>query len=234
MPRPVELPDHLQRNFRTRWMESVLGAALVLLLIVAACAGGFVLIRTVWNSAPAARETAAAEKADPTTPSAGPSAAPAPAGFATVLGGSAQPLARPDRMTGTWESRADDGSHSVFVFYADGSVIIAPAGEPKPPTVSANWFLVEQPGDDLMIEVGPEFGAVGNYRFNLRFTAADAFTLTRTIHHGINHPGDLRYIRVGPPQDPQPAPAKIGPPVPPAEPPKPVEKPPDTPAEPPP
>jgi hypothetical protein len=222
MPKPVELPDHLQRNFRTRWMESVLGAALVLLLVVAACAGGFVLIRTIWTKpAPVHREEEAAAAGDATSTQATPTSNYTP-DIASVLGGSAQPLARPDQMAGTWESRADDGSHSIFVFFPNGKIVIAPAGEPRPKPLETDWFLAEKQGDDALIEVGPAAGSVGNYMFNLRFTAEDAFTLTKTIHHGIIHPGDLRYIRIGPPEQLPSVPLKV---IPQTETPKPAEKP---------
>ena len=46
---PCRIARSHARGFRTRWMESVLGTALVLLLVVAACAGGFVLFRTIWK-----------------------------------------------------------------------------------------------------------------------------------------------------------------------------------------
>src|SRR5205823_188304 len=136
MPRPVELPDHLQRTFRTRWMESVLGAVLVLLLVIAACAGGFVLLRTVW---PAPAKTAADGAVAPADPAL--AADPVP-----LLGTAANPLPRPDRLAGTWESRMDDGSHSAFEFRRDGAVLITQAGDPPRPAHRGEWFLAEQRG----------------------------------------------------------------------------------------
>jgi hypothetical protein len=196
MPKPVELPDHLQRNFRTRWMESVLGAALVLLLVVAACAGGFVLIKAVWmNTKPAAgREPSGLAPVD-TTPGDAQTTQP-PQTEPTVF--PSEPLPRPDRLVGGWDSRADDGSHSQFDFMADGTVVITSVAAPR---IKAFWYVVQQQYDDLVIEVGPEFGAFGNFQLVLRFSGVDAFTAVRTVHRGITTLTDLRYVRVGPPRD---------------------------------
>lgn len=195
MPRPVELPDYARRGFRTRWMESVLGAALVLLLVIAACAGAFVLLRTIWPAtgkatadgaaAPDRAATAAADTAEP----------------AAVLAATAKPLPRPTQLVGTWESRTDDGSHSAFEFRADGSVRIGQAGDPPPPPLRGQWFLAEQRGGEMVIEVGPEYGAVGNFRFVLRPTSPDAFTLVRTLRLGIAQPSgqNLRFVRAAAP-----------------------------------
>jgi hypothetical protein len=197
MPRPVELPEHLQRNFRTRWMESVLGATLVLLVVVAVTAGGFVVIRSIWPTQPtAAREADAEPTAD--GPADGTPAAPTPADAALLK--PAKPLDRPVELAGEWDSRADDGSHSAFDFHPDGTVVITPANYPQTPAVRAQWYVADQRGDDLAVDVGTEFGAAGNYRFVLRFNGLESFTLTRTIRNGVSTSSQLRYVRVGPPR----------------------------------
>jgi hypothetical protein len=205
MPRPVELPEHLQRNFRTRWMESVLGSALVLLLIVVASAGGFVLVRTVWANRPPARDTEADGSPSAASTTASTAASKAAPSNVPILAAPAKPLAESDRLPGVWESRADDGSQSGFDFQPDGQVIIVQAGNPRPPSVRTFWYPVDQRGDDVTIEIGPEFGGVGNYRYVLRFTAPDAFTMTRIIRYGAFFPEELRYVRVGPSRGVPPA-----------------------------
>jgi hypothetical protein len=208
MPRPVDLPDHLQRNFRTRWMESVLGAVLVLLLVVAACAGAFVLFKTIWKDRPAATNSSDGPDASDTPADDTKSATPAigdpktgnhPASSPTSAGVLAKALPRPESLTGAWESRVDDGSYSSFVFRSDGTVDIAQAGDPPPPPKSYHWSLVDQKGDELILDVGAELGAMGNTRMTIRVAAPDAFTLVKSICHGLVQPGgDLRYIRTGP------------------------------------
>jgi hypothetical protein len=88
-----------------------------------------------------------------------------------------------------------------------------------------SWFLVVQQDDDLVVEVGQEFGAVGNHRFFLHFTSPDAFTMIKTVHRGVANTSDLRYVRTGPPRDrPAIRPVVVSPPA----------KPPPAPADPPP
>jgi hypothetical protein len=210
MPRPVELPDHLQRGFRTRWLESVLGALLVLLLVVAACAGGFVLLRTIWApqplapsagaDVPAADSSAGNSKSAAATPAAGdPSSGIAPNGPGAAAGAAAKNLPRPEALAGTWESRVDDGSHSSFVFRSDGTVDIAQAGDPPPPPSRYNWFVIERRGADLVLDVGPDLGAMGNTRMTIQLAGPDAFTLVKSVCHGlIQGSGELRYVRTGP------------------------------------
>jgi hypothetical protein len=220
MPQPVQLPDHLQRNFRTSWMDSVLGASLVLLLLVAACAGGFVLIRTVWtNPEPVHREPEPTADAQPATDT--PAAPDTPPMQKSLLGSPGQPIDREVRLIGTWESRADDGSSSLFIFFPNGKIVIAPVGERQP--LESKWYLVEQQGEDTMIEVGPECGMKGNFRFSFHVITPDAFTLSKTIHNGIVHSDELRYIRVGPPRELSTPSVKIVA-EPPPQAPKPAEK----------
>jgi hypothetical protein len=190
MPRRVEVPGHMQPGFRTRRMESVLGAALVLLFVVAVCAGGFVLWRTLW---PAPDKTPAAAAADKAAPDAAADSEPA----AEPVVAAHQPLPRPDRLVGTWESRMDDGSHSSLEFRRDGTILIAQAGNPPPPVRKDKWYLAEQQGDELVIEVGSEFGAAGNYQFVLRLTSPTALTVVRTLRLSIVVPAgeNLRYVR---------------------------------------
>jgi hypothetical protein len=213
-------------------MESVLGAVLVLLLVVAACAGAFVLFKTLWKDRPAA--TGSSDEPDaPDTP-AGNTEPGAPTvghpksnGHATAIpttaGMRAKALPRPESLTGAWESRVDDGSYSSFVFRSDGTVDIAQAGDPPPPPKSYNWSLIDQKGDELILDVGAELGAMGNTRMTIRVAAPDAFTLVKSICRGLVQPGgDLRYIRTGPATAaPTPLPATppgktpaVGPPAP--------------------
>jgi len=190
MPKPVQLPEHLQRSFRTRWLESVLGAALVLLVVVAACAGGFVLIKSIW--APPETTTTQSESdiaaVEPDRPPAAPVYTPPKA------------LPRPPALFGQWESRVDDGSSSAFVFQPDGKVVISQAGDPPPPPYEGNWYVSENKGQEMTLDVGPEFAAMSNTRIRLLMTGPDAFTVLSQIRHGLNMAaGELRYIRVGPP-----------------------------------
>jgi hypothetical protein len=216
MPRPVELPDHVQRGFRTRWMESVLGAALVLLIVVAVCAGGFMLIKSIWGIRSTAPTPAAEEGGPAEDPNAQPPASTDPANpDAPVTEHSlgAKPLPRPDNLIGTWESRVDDGSTSSFVFRPDGRLTLTQAGDPPPPPSDYTWYLAARQGEDLVLEVGPAFGTMNNARLTLRLTSPDAFTLVKHIRGGIVQGGvDLRYVRtshgaaaapfVGPPAPP--------------------------------
>jgi hypothetical protein len=220
MPKPVELPEHLQRNFRTRWMESVLGAALVLLLVVAACAGGFMLVQAIWS-----RNATSTPSTDVPSEPEGPAPADAPATGRTIAAsaqgvGSAGPLPRPDYLFGVWESRADDGSNSTFTFRPDGTALLSQAGDPPPPPAEYKYFVAENTGGLLVLELGSDFRAVGNTRLSVRFTSPDAFTMVKHVRVGIpQHGSDLRYIRTGPPPAAAPAsPPKptVAPPVPPS------------------
>jgi hypothetical protein len=237
MPKPVELPDHIQRGFRTRWMESVLGAILVLLLVVAACALGFVLVKYI-RSRSAAPSISADATGDPeptagdqqpanSTPAVGDSKSANP----IPVVGVPKSLPRPAYLAGMWESRLDDGMTSAFIFRTDGSAVIIQAGDPPPPPSFFNWFLVSHKGDEHIIDIGPEFGQIGNARITIRLTSADAFSMLRQMRAGIVQPGgELRYVRIGPPPDkwppPQPVSSFVGPPAPDRTPVKPSAAPP--------
>jgi hypothetical protein len=191
MPRPVNVPEHLQRNFRTRWLESVLGAALILLLVVGACAGGFMLLRSFWPRNDQTNATTAEADAPETAPD-----QPPVAPVYTLP----KALPRPAALFGEWESRVDDGSTSTLMFSPDGKVVIAQAGDPPPPPFQGNWYLFEHKGDDLLLDVGAEFNGMSNTRIKLRMAGPDALTLVSQIRHGLEQAGgELRYIRVGPP-----------------------------------
>jgi hypothetical protein len=131
-------------------------------------------------------------------------------------------LPRPEDLSGTWESRVDDGSYSSFVFRSDGTLDITQAGDPPPPPLHYAWYLVDRRGDNLVLDIGTEFGALGNARMTIRFAPPDAFTLVKSIRHGIVQPGgELRYVRAGAPTSTASLPAApaelapfIGPPAP--------------------
>jgi hypothetical protein len=203
MPKPVKLPEHLQRNFRTRWLESVLGAALVLLLVVALCAGGFVLVRSIWSRP---------DLAAPTNPESDDSEVAASSPDRPPIAQTYQPpkaLTRPATLFGQWESRVDDGSSSTFVFHPDGKVLISQAGDPPPAPFESNWYVYESKGEEMILDVGPEFAAMSNTRIKLRMTGPDAFTVMSQVRHGLNMAtGELRYIRIGAAPEPTKADAK--------------------------
>jgi hypothetical protein len=209
MPKPVELPDHLSRGFRTSWMESVLGAVLVLLLVVAVCAGGFFVIHALWarhvETRQAQQRGSESSVVEDTKPADDGKATPAPAGDVPApVFGPPKALPRPEVLFGTWESRVDDGSQSSFLFRPDGTVTIEEAID-RPPT-HTNWYLAERKGDDLVIELGGAFGTMNNTRMTLHMTSPDAFTLTKNIRIGIVQAGgELRYVRAA---TAPPAPAK--------------------------
>ncbi len=220
MPRPVELPEHLNRAFRTRWLESVLGASLILLLVVAACAGGFVLLRTLWAprstgptalaDVPTGTETPDNDSKSGRASAGNPDSVGATTAAANSAGTAQKMLPRPESLSGTWESRVDDGSQSSFVFRPDGTVDVAQAGDPPPPIAQYNWYLVEQRGDILVLDIGPELGQMGNARLTIRFPGPDAFTLLKFIRHGLIQPGgELRYILSGPPTARSARPSKV-------------------------
>jgi hypothetical protein len=228
MPKPVELPDHMQRGFRTRWLESVLGAVLVLLIVVAVCAGGFVLLRAIRFSS-SSPVSPAEGKADAAAGDQAPTNSTAPGGDSQTTVPAVtgfKPLPRPNALTGLWESRLDDGGSSCFVFRQDGTAVIVQNGDPPPPPSFYNWFLVDHKGDDLVIDIGPDFGQMGNTRLTVRLTSADAFTMVRHMRAGVVMPDfNLRYVRAGPaPAEwppPRPASEFVGPPAPPRPPVKP-------------
>jgi hypothetical protein len=200
----------VQRNFRTRWLESVLGVALVLLLVVAVCAGAFVGIK--WFTSRGTTTPNLADVTNPDDPN-GEAVRPdvtTPAPAAVTGYSSPKPQPRPAGLFGSWESRADDGSSSSFVFWPDGRVQIAQAGDPPPPPLESNWYVTSRKDADMALEVGPEFGAIGNTRIFVRLTGPDAFTLNRQVRHGVvTSAVELRYIRVGPAPEALPAaPAK--------------------------
>jgi hypothetical protein len=156
---------------------------------------------------PTARESAPEPESEPGAANEGP-AEPLPVPLPPLP--SSKPLERSERLVGGWDSRSDDGSHSELDFHADGTVIITQAGDPRPRPVKGSWYVVEQKGDDLVVEVGPEFGAAGNFRFTFRFSGADALTLARTVHRSVVQRGAIRYVRVGPPRyDPQGIPTMV-------------------------
>lgn len=184
MPKPVQLPEHLQKTFRSHTLDSVLGIGLVLLVVVGVCAGGFMLIKWYTNRSATADSAQAAEG--------GPAGADEP-----PLDFGPKDLPRPEALFGEWESRADDGSVSSFTFWPDGRVKILQASDVPQPPVEGNWYLVQHKGDDLEIEVGPNLGTVGNTRLTLLMTGPDAFTIMKHIHDGLPaSTGQLRYIRL--------------------------------------
>jgi hypothetical protein len=199
MPRPVAMPDHMQRALRNRWMESSLLATLVVLVFVGLLAGGFIAAtyvstgskKTTDSAADAAELPAAA--GSQSTARAKPEERPA---AALLLNRHALP--RPAELLGVWESRVDDGSLSGVEFHADGTVIVRQAGDPPPAPVTQNWYLAERRGDVLELEIGPGFGAMGNTRVTVRVTSPDAMTVIQTVRQGVIQGGtNLRYIRIG-------------------------------------
>src|SRR5205823_6313410 len=149
---------------------------------------GFMLFKAIWSNQTVTTPSAGAP-AIPDTPAAGDaeSGAPIPAGASpseaapstNPVFSPATALPRPDALVGFWESRVDDGSNSSFVFRADGTVVLKQAGDPPPPPAQYNWFLAERKGDELVLDFGPEFGAIGNTRLTLRMTSPEAFTLIK-------------------------------------------------------
>jgi hypothetical protein len=185
----------------------VLGAALILLLVVGVCAGGFMLLRSFWPRNDQTNATTAEADVHETAADAPPAAA---------VYTPPTPLPRPAALFGRWESRVDDGSISTLMFSLDGKVVIAQAGDPPPPAFEGNWYLFELKDDYLLLDVGEKFNGMSNTRITLRMTGPDAFTLISQVRHGLNQAGgELRYIRVAqPPATPTvaaPDPAAIAP-----------------------
>ena len=86
------------------------------------------------------------------------------------------------------------------MFRSDGSVDVVQAGDPPPPLLRYEWPFFDKQGDDLILDIGKEFGALGNSQLRIRLTAPDAFTLIKTVRLGVVQPGpEYRYVRTGPP-----------------------------------
>ena len=74
----------------------------------------------------------------------------------------------PKRLIGVWERRSDDDTHG-WVEYREDSGVIARAwmaGDEVPATTD-HWYLVNESGDELVIDIGPERGSLNNTRYCL-------------------------------------------------------------------
>src|SRR5262249_57353803 len=96
-----------------------------------------------------------------------------------------QQLPLPARLVGDWDSRSDDGTLTSFEFRADGSMTLVPLPTPVASGPQfMKWYLLREEGDELEVELGPDFNFPKNHRITLTLTCPDAFTVTRTIHSG--------------------------------------------------
>ena len=59
----------------------------------------------------------------------------------------------------------------------------------------AKWFLIQEEGDDLVFEIGPRRGNMGNPRFFITLSGPNAFTLTDVAESGPKRRENLRYVR---------------------------------------
>jgi len=183
-PAAVDVPRHLQRSFRTNWMESLLGATLLLAVIAVVSAAGFV----VWR---AFRPTANTPTAD--------SQAVAEGELPTVV--RAKELPRPPELMGYWTSRCDDGSHSALHIRDDGQIVVYSVGALNPMPTLARWYFVGMQGRSHVLEIGNQLSAPGNYLFYVDFTCPDAFVVSKTVRFGDAINNDVRYVRSKLPAD---------------------------------
>lgn len=177
-PAAVDVPRHLQRSFRTNWMESLLGATLLLAVIAVMCATGFV----IWRAFRPTTNT-------PTTDSQAVNDVEIP----TVA--RSKELPRPPELIGFWTSRCDDGSHSALHFREDGQVVVYSIGAVNPLPTLARWYFVGMQGRSHVLEIGSQLSAPGNYLFYLDFTCPDAFVVSKTVRFGDTVNNDVRYVR---------------------------------------
>jgi hypothetical protein len=122
---------------------------------------------------------------------------------ASLLDSDFAPKPLPKRLIGTWELRGDDERRGWVEFRADHQMLARAwtADVEKTPTQS-NWYLVEEVGDDLIIDIGAERGALGNIRFFLTLSGNDAYTLTSVAQRGIRQREDQRFVKRAAPARP--------------------------------
>jgi hypothetical protein len=102
----------------------------------------------------------------------------------------------PKRLIGVWERRSDDETHG-WVEYRDDSGVMARAwmaGDEVPATTD-HWFLVNESGDELVIDIGPERGSLNNTRYRLLLSGTDAYTLTEIQKKGNRRFECVRFVR---------------------------------------
>lgn len=108
------------------------------------------------------------------------------------------PKPLPKRMIGVWELRSDDERRGWIEFRSDnGLSMTAWQGDLPRTPLKALWFLIQEEGNDLVFEIGPRNGNMGNPRYWITFTGPDAFTLT-SVKDGsspVPRPENMRYVR---------------------------------------
>jgi hypothetical protein len=106
------------------------------------------------------------------------------------------PRVLPKKLIGTWERRSDDETRG-WVEYRDNNSLFARTwvGDEEVPSTKDSWFLVDEIGDDVIIDIGPERGSLKNARYYLTLTGNEAYTLTEIRKSGTRRLESIRFIR---------------------------------------
>lgn len=115
----------------------------------------------------------------------------------------AKPL--PKSLFGVWELRNDDDRRGWFEFRPDGGMTAqAWVGDDAATPTRDNWFLNKEDGENLVIEVGPQIGVIGNFKYSLTLNGADAFTVTQIAEKDVRYRENQRFVRRTPPKSAAP------------------------------
>lgn len=110
------------------------------------------------------------------------------------------PKPLPKRLIGVWELRSDDERRGWIEFRSDNTLSMkAWRGVTVQSPLNANWFLIQEEGDDLVFEIGPRRGTMGNPRYFITLNGPDAFTLTDVAEMGHKSSENSRFVRWTPP-----------------------------------
>jgi hypothetical protein len=111
----------------------------------------------------------------------------------------------PKRLVGRWELRNDDERRGWFELRSDSSMSAhAWVGDQAAQPTREHWFLNRETGDDYVIEIGQQIGAIGNLKYHLTMTGNDAFTITQIVDRAVRYRENQRFIRRGMPSSNEP------------------------------
>ena len=117
---------------------------------------------------------------------------------ASILASDLAPKPLPRRLIGIWELRSDDERHGWVDFQADSTMrAFAWIGSAEERPSFAHWYLREEFGDNLIIEIGEARGTIGNLLFHLTIVGREpeAFTLTKVVQRSIPSVENRRFVR---------------------------------------